>query len=62
MRETENLIDQRMHGDGMDGVLVRKLHETGPFATYLSGLATKHEVEAMRRVWGLEGWRIVAGS
>ena len=55
MRETENLIDQRMHGDGMDGVLIRKLHETGPFATYLSGLATKHEVEAMRKVWGLGG-------
>ena len=50
MRQTEHLIDEKLHGDSMDGVLARKVHETGPLASFLSGLATKHEVEAMRKV------------
>ena len=49
-RQTEHMIDLKMHGEGMDGVLARKLHESGPFASFLAGLATKHEVEAMRKV------------
>ena len=49
-RQTEHMIDIKMHGEGMDGVLARKVHETGPFASFLAGLATKHEVEAMRKV------------
>ena len=55
MRQTEHLIDEKLHGDSMDGVLARKVHETGPLASFLSGLATKHEVEAMRKVtdWGI---------
>ncbi|GAX83361.1 hypothetical protein CEUSTIGMA_g10786.t1 [Chlamydomonas eustigma] len=48
--EAENLMDQKMHGPSMDGVLARKVHEKGPFASFLSSLATKHEVEAMRKI------------
>jgi hypothetical protein len=43
-------MDQKMLGPTMDGVLARKVHEKGPFASFLSSLATKHEVEAMRKV------------
>jgi len=50
IRQTEHMISEKLHGDGMDGVLARKVHEAGPLASFLSGLATKHEVEAMRKV------------
>ena len=36
----------------MDAALARKVHDKGPLAACLSGLASKHEVEALRR-WGL---------
>ncbi|KAG1654780.1 hypothetical protein FOA52_008965, partial [Chlamydomonas sp. UWO 241] len=48
--QAERMIDDRLQGSSMDYVLSRKVHESGPLATFLSGLATKHEVEALRKV------------
>lgn len=44
------MIDDRLRGADMDFVLSRKLHESGPLATFIGGLATKHEVAALRAV------------
>jgi hypothetical protein len=43
--QAEQMIDSKLKGAGMDYVLSRKVHEKcTPFGTFMSGLASKHEV------------------
>lgn len=49
--QAEQLLEDKMMGSGcLDAALARRLHDGGPLSAALSGLATRYEVEALRKM------------